>query len=161
MYSKATWVLLSSGTQVLPQKILNPDYLSFPFLKTMFVISNINGKSWLVGIYPFIMALRKLCWNAISHRNFPLILSKISSLFLGSFFSNVLSSTQYRWWRSLIPVPKDERLWKHMMFGAIWYRLYRLKACNFTKSSIPPWVVFTFLKLYKYYQITQRITIFD
>ena len=93
MYSKATWVLLSSGTQILPQKILNPDYLSFPFLETMFVISNINGKSWLVGIYPFIMTLRKLCWNAVSHRNFPLILSKISSLFLGSFFSNVLSST--------------------------------------------------------------------
>ena len=31
-------------------------------------------------------------------------------------------------------------------------------ACNFTKSNTPPWVFFTFLKLYKWYQIAQRIT---
>ena len=28
------------------------------------------------------------------------------------------------------------------------------KACNFTKSNTPPWVLFTILKLYKCYQIT-------
>ena len=28
----------------------------------------------------------------------------------------------------------------------------------FTKSNTPPWVFFTFLKLYKWYQIVQRIT---
>ena len=31
-------------------------------------------------------------------------------------------------------------------------------ACNFTKSSTPPWVFFTFFKLYKWYQIAQHIT---
>ena len=49
---------------------------------------------------------------------------------------------------------------------AIWYHLYNLKnaknthggvliaeACNFTKINTPPWVFFTFLKLYKWYQI--------
>ena len=59
---------------------------------------------------------------------------------------------------------------------AIWYYSYNLKnvknthggvlilvklqasACNFTKINTPPWVFFTFLKLYKWYQITQRIT---
>ena len=32
------------------------------------------------------------------------------------------------------------------------------KACNFIKSNIPPWAFLTFLKLYKWYQIAQRIT---
>ena len=32
------------------------------------------------------------------------------------------------------------------------------EACNFTKSSTPPWVFFTFFKLYKWYQIAQNIT---
>ena len=31
-------------------------------------------------------------------------------------------------------------------------------ACNFTKSNIPPWVFFTFFKLYKWYQMAQNIT---
>ena len=34
------------------------------------------------------------------------------------------------------------------------------EACNFTNINTPPWVFFTFLKLYKCYQIAQRITIF-
>ena len=60
---------------------------------------------------------------------------------------------------------------------AIWYHLYNLKnvknthggvlllvklqaeVCNFnTKSNTPPWVFFTFFKLYKWYQTAQRIT---
>ena len=53
---------------------------------------------------------------------------------------------------------------------AIWYHLYNFKnvknthggvlisACNFTKINTPPWLFFTFLKLYKWYQIAQRIT---
>ena len=59
---------------------------------------------------------------------------------------------------------------------AIWYHLYNLKnvksthggvlilvklrasACNFTKINILPWVFSTFFKLYKWYQIAQRIT---
>ena len=32
------------------------------------------------------------------------------------------------------------------------------EACNFTKINIPPWVFFAFFKLYKWYQIAQRIT---
>ena len=32
------------------------------------------------------------------------------------------------------------------------------EACNFTKINSPPWVFFTFFKLYKCYQIAQRIT---
>ena len=57
----------------------------------------------------------------------------------------------------------------------IWYHLYNFKnlknihggvilfvkleaeACNFTKSYTPPWVFFPFFKLYKWYQIAQRI----
>ena len=32
------------------------------------------------------------------------------------------------------------------------------EACNFTKSNTPPWVFFTFFKLYKWYQIAQSVT---
>ena len=57
-----------------------------------------------------------------------------------------------------------------------WYYLYNLKnvknthagvlilvklqnsACNFTKINTPPRMLFTFFKLYKWYQITQRTT---
>ena len=31
-------------------------------------------------------------------------------------------------------------------------------ACNFTKSSTPPWVFFVFFKLYKWYEIAQSVT---
>ena len=59
---------------------------------------------------------------------------------------------------------------------AIWYPLCNLKnvknthggmlllvklqasVCNFTKSNTPPWVFFTFFKLYKRYQFAQNIT---
>ena len=57
-----------------------------------------------------------------------------------------------------------------MIRCAIWYHLYNLKnfknnhggvlvACNSTKSNTPPWLFLKFLKLYKRYQIEQRITI--
>ena len=32
------------------------------------------------------------------------------------------------------------------------------KTCNFTKSNTPPWVFFMFFRLYKWYQIAQRIS---
>ena len=32
------------------------------------------------------------------------------------------------------------------------------RTVTFSKSKIPPWVFFTFFKLYKWYQIAQRIT---
>ena len=59
---------------------------------------------------------------------------------------------------------------------AIWYHFYNLKtvkntyggvlllikllasACNFTKSNTPPWLFFTFFKLYKWYKIAKGIT---
>ena len=65
---------------------------------------------------------------------------------------------------------------KYEMLCAIWYHLYYLKnvknthsgvlllvklqakAWNITKSNTPLWIFFTFLKLYKWYQIAQRIT---
>ena len=60
------------------------------------------------------------------------------------------------------------------MFCAIWWHLYNFKnvknthggvlpliACNFTKSKTPPWVFFTFFKLYLWYQIAKSITIKD
>ena len=34
----------------------------------------------------------------------------------------------------------------------------RGKAYSFTKSNTPPWVFFTFFKLYKWYQIAQHMT---
>ena len=57
------------------------------------------------------------------------------------------------------------------MLCTIWYHLHYLKnvknthggvvllvtlqtkACNFIKSNTPPWVFFTFIKLYKWYQM--------
>ena len=63
------------------------------------------------------------------------------------------------------------------MLCVVWYHLYNLKNVknthggdlllvksealtrNVTKSNTPTWVFFTFLRLYKWYQIAQRITI--
>ena len=56
----------------------------------------------------------------------------------------------------------------HVMRCTIWYHLYNLKnmenihggvlllvklqaSCNFTKGNTPPWIFFTFFKLYKWY----------
>ena len=65
---------------------------------------------------------------------------------------------------------------KYVMRWAIWYHLYNVKnvknshgrvlilvklqakACSFIKINTPPWVFFTFFKLYKWYQIVQRTT---
>ena len=55
-----------------------------------------------------------------------------------------------------------------MRFCAIWYHLHNFKnvknthervllSLQFTKSNTPPWVFFTFFKLYKWYQIMQHI----
>ena len=60
----------------------------------------------------------------------------------------------------------------YVMRCAIWYHLYNfknmkithggvlilVKACSFTKINTPPWVIFTFFKLYKWYQIAQGTT---
>ena len=56
-----------------------------------------------------------------------------------------------------------------VMFCATCYQLYNVKnventhwgvlflVCNSTKNNTPSWMFFTFLKLYKWYQIAQRI----
>ena len=62
------------------------------------------------------------------------------------------------------------------MLCAIWYLLHNFKnvkknnggviflvkfqtsSCKFTKSITPPWVFFTFFKLYKFYQIAQSVS---
>ena len=57
----------------------------------------------------------------------------------------------------------------YVTFCAIWHHLYNLTnvknihggmllVCNFTKSNTPPWVIFLFFKLYKWYQIVESIT---
>ena len=61
----------------------------------------------------------------------------------------------------------SEKAYRYVMFCAIWYYLCNLKNVQnthggvlllVTKSNTPPWVIFTFLKLYKWYQIAQYIT---
>ena len=42
-----------------------------------------------------------------------------------------------------------------MRFGT---NCQKAEACDFNKSNAPPWVFFTFLKLYTWYQIAQRVT---
>ena len=55
------------------------------------------------------------------------------------------------------------------MFCAIWYHLYNLKNKKNTRGGVlllvklqafntPPWVLFLFFKLYRWYQIAQNIT---
>ena len=46
---------------------------------------------------------------------------------------------------------RKKNSWKSFTFS-------KVTACYFTKSNTPPWVFFTFFKLYKWYQIAQRIT---
>ena len=51
------------------------------------------------------------------------------------------------------------KTWKAPMEECYLYRSFRLKpASNFTKSNTLPWVLFTFFKLYIYYQVVQRIS---
>ena len=42
--------------------------------------------------------------------------------------------------------------------GGILLVKLQAKVCSFTKSNTPPWVVFMFLKLYKWYQIARSVT---
>ena len=65
MYTEIPWVLVSSGTQVQPQIILDPDYLlDYPFLMT---IENINSnkcgmrRSYVIAQQYF----KKFCKNYV------------------------------------------------------------------------------------------------
>ena len=56
--------------------------------------------------------------------------------------------------RDLIPSVQFKKREKHP-----WRSVdFKASACNFTKINTPPWMFFTFFKLYKLYQIGQRIT---
>ena len=48
----------------------------------------------------------------------------------------------------------------HHENGNLPIKKFQAEACNFTKINTPPWVFFTFLKLYKWYQIAQRTAIY-
>ena len=60
--------------------------------------------------------------------------------------------------RDLVPFVQFWKCEKHPWRSVTSVKLLA-EACNFTKISTHPWVFFTFLKLYKWYQITQRITL--
>ena len=52
---------------------------------------------------------------------------------------------------------------KHRICGALrdlvsFVQFKKREACNFTKSNTPPWVFFTFFKLYEWYQIAKTTT---
>ena len=55
--------------------------------------------------------------------------------------------------RNLVPFEQFKKRKKHP-----WRSINFIEACNFTKINTSPWVFFTFLKLYKWYEIAQRIT---
>ena len=59
--------------------------------------------------------------------------------------------------RDLVPFVKFKKREKHPRRTVLLVKLQG-SACKFTKSNTPPWVFFTFFKLYKWYQIVQRIT---
>ena len=59
--------------------------------------------------------------------------------------------------RDLVPSVQFKNV-KNTHGGVLILVKLQTSACNFTKINTPPWVFFTFLKLYKWYQITQRIT---
>ena len=42
--------------------------------------------------------------------------------------------------------------------NSVTYSKFQAKACNFTKSGTPPWMFFTFLILYKWYQAAQNVS---
>ena len=58
----------------------------------------------------------------------------------------------------LVPFVKFKKREKHSWRSVNFRVKLQAKACNFTKINTPPWVFFTFLKLYKWYQIALRIT---
>ena len=47
---------------------------------------------------------------------------------------------------------------KNADWGVLLSVKFQALACTFTNINTAPWMLFTFLKLYKWYQIMQRIT---
>ena len=59
--------------------------------------------------------------------------------------------------RDLVPLCNLKNV-KNTHWGVLILVKLQVEACNFTKINTPPWVLFTFFKLYKWYQIAQRTT---
>ena len=51
------------------------------------------------------------------------------------------------------------KLVKNTHGGVLLFKKLQVLDCNFTKSNIPSWVFFTFFTLYKWYQITQYVSL--
>ena len=58
--------------------------------------------------------------------------------------------------RDLVPFVQFKKR-ENTQGGALLLVKLHAEVCNFTKSNTPPWLFFTFLKLYKWYQIAQYI----
>ena len=74
-------------------------------------------------------------------------------MFLGSEFKEFSDAL-----RDLIPFVQSKNV-KNTHGGVILLIKLQASAYNFTKSNTPPWVFFTFFKLYKWYQIAQSVAI--
>ena len=61
--------------------------------------------------------------------------------------------------RDLVPWAQFKNREKHPRRSVLLVKL-QAKAYNFTKSNTPPWVFFTFFKLYEWYQIVQSTNIY-
>ena len=59
--------------------------------------------------------------------------------------------------RDLVPFVQFEKHEKHPWMNVTFSKVAG-SACNFAKRNTPPWMFFIFFKLYKWYQIAQRIT---
>ena len=82
-------------------------------------------------------------------------LKAIEPLRGGTSLKKIINKKCFAQFDTICTIQKREKHpWRNATFGK-----ERLLACNFTKSNTPPWVFFTFLKLYKWYQIAQNITI--
>ena len=62
--------------------------------------------------------------------------------------------------RNLVPFVQLKRREKHPWRSVTFSKAVdlRLKPATFTYSNTPPWVLFMFFKLYKFYENVQRIT---
>ena len=50
---------------------------------------------------------------------------------------------------------REKHPWRSVTFSKV---AKAVVSCNFTKSNTPPWVFFSFSKLYKWHKIAQRTT---
>ena len=60
--------------------------------------------------------------------------------------------------RDLVVFAQIKKREKKTYGGVLILVKLQVEACNFTKINTPPWVFFMLFKLYKWYQIAQRIT---